>query len=145
MPPTTPPLDFDHKPGYKIPTKHKEAIRQLYGFTKVPIEQLMDRYRLGRLTIVKVLDYDKPERARRKRGSATILSDRKVDEIIEYLSTSWDTRVLDWTHLVSELNLPCAPQTLATRLKQRGYFRCVACQKLYLTAAQVLGQAELFA
>jgi hypothetical protein len=56
MPPTTPPLDFDHKPGYEIPTKHKEAIRQLYGFAKVPIELLMDRYHLGRLIIVKVLD-----------------------------------------------------------------------------------------
>jgi hypothetical protein len=87
MPPTTPPLDFDHKLGYEIPTKHKEAIRQLYGFAKVPIELLMDRYHLGRLIIVKVLDYDKPERARHKRGSATILSNRKVDEIIKYLST----------------------------------------------------------
>jgi hypothetical protein len=26
----TPPLDFDHKLGDEIPTKHKEAIRQLY-------------------------------------------------------------------------------------------------------------------
>jgi dephospho-CoA kinase len=95
MPPTTPPLDFDHQPGYEIPTKHKEAIRQLYGFAKVPIARLMVRYNLGRSTITKILDYDKPERTRRKRGSATILSDLKVDEIIEYLSTSWDTRVLD--------------------------------------------------
>jgi len=52
MPPTTPPLDFDHKPGYEIPTKHKEAIRQLYGFAKVPIELLMDWYHLSRLTII---------------------------------------------------------------------------------------------
>jgi hypothetical protein len=46
MPFTTPPLDFDHKPGYEIFMKHKEAIRQLYGFVKVPIELLMDRYLL---------------------------------------------------------------------------------------------------
>jgi len=140
MPPTTPPLDFDHEPGYEIPTKHKEAIRQLYGFAKIPIEGLMERYHLGRTTIVKILEYEKPERARRKRGSATILSDSKVDEIIEYLSTSWNTRKLDWTHLCAELNLPYAPITLAKRLKQRGYFRCTACQKPYLTAAQVLSR-----
>jgi hypothetical protein len=30
MPPTTSPLEFDHKPGFEIPTKHKEAIRQLH-------------------------------------------------------------------------------------------------------------------
>ena len=88
MPPITPPLDFNHKLGYEIPMKYKEAIRQLYDFAKVPIELLMDWYHLGRSTIVKVLDYDKPEHTRRKRGSATILSDKKVDEIIEYLLTS---------------------------------------------------------
>jgi hypothetical protein len=37
MPPTTPPLDFIPQPGNKLPTKHKEAIRQLYGFAKTPI------------------------------------------------------------------------------------------------------------
>jgi hypothetical protein len=57
----------------------------------VLIELLMDRYYLGRLIIVKVLDYNKLERARCKRGSATILSNRKVNEIIKYLSTLWDT------------------------------------------------------
>jgi hypothetical protein len=95
MPPITPPLDFNHKLGYEIPMKYKEAIRQLYDFTKVPIELLIDWYHLSRSIIVKVLDHDKLEHIRRKRGSAIILSDKKIDEIIEDLSTSWDTRVLD--------------------------------------------------
>jgi transposase len=42
--------------------------------------------------------------------------------------------------LRDELKLPCTPEHLARRLKQRGYFRCVACQKPYLTAAQVLAR-----
>ena len=45
MPPATPPFDFDHHKGDEIPTKHKEAIRQLYGFAKVPIKLLMTRRR----------------------------------------------------------------------------------------------------
>jgi hypothetical protein len=40
--------------------------------------------------------------------------------------------------LRDELKLDCTPETLATRLKQKGYYRCVACQKPYLTPAQVL-------
>ena len=60
---TTPPLNFDHQPGDEIPTKHKEAIRQLYGFAKVPIEAIMARYKLGKATINRVLSYDAPERA----------------------------------------------------------------------------------
>jgi hypothetical protein len=140
MVPTTPKLDFIHLPGFEVPTKHKEAIRQLYGFAKIPVERLMIRYKLPKSTILKIIAYDKPERFRRKRGSATVLPDSKVDEIIEYLSSSWDTRILDWVQLRDELNLACSPQTFATRLKQRGYFRCVACQKPYLTVAQVLAR-----
>jgi hypothetical protein len=32
--------------------------------------------------------------------------------------------------------LTCSPSTLERRLKQRGYFRCVACQKPYLSMVQ---------
>jgi hypothetical protein len=42
-----PPLDFDHQKGYEIPIKHKEAIRQLHWFGKVPKLQLQERYGLG--------------------------------------------------------------------------------------------------
>jgi hypothetical protein len=44
--PTTPPLlDFDQK-GFEIPTKHKEAIRQLHNFANMPIGALESRYKL---------------------------------------------------------------------------------------------------
>ena len=126
--PTTPPLDFDHHLGDEIPTKHKEAIRQLYGFAKVPIKDIMARYKLGRATINRVLSYDAPERARPTRtGAPKLLTDLHIDEIIEYLSESWNNRVLNWTQLRDELKLTCTPETLATRLKQRGYYRCTAC------------------
>ncbi len=51
MPPTTSPLVFDYKDDEGIPTKHKEAIRQLYGFAKVPVECLMTQYKLGGLLL----------------------------------------------------------------------------------------------
>ena len=63
MPPSTPPLVFDHLPGDEIPTKYKEAIRQLYGFAKIPIEALMDQYKLDKSSIIRVLEYNAPERA----------------------------------------------------------------------------------
>jgi hypothetical protein len=141
MPPTTPPLDFAHQPGDEIPTKHKEAIRQLYGFAKIPVELLMTRYGLVRSTVEKILRYDAPERSRITRtGRPSLLTDTQVNEIIEYLSESWEHRILDYTILRDELQLDCSVETLERRLKQRGYFRCVACQKPYLTAAQVLAR-----
>jgi hypothetical protein len=46
MPTTTPPLDFDHQKNFEIPTKHKEAIRQLHNFANVLIRALEFRYKL---------------------------------------------------------------------------------------------------
>jgi hypothetical protein len=64
MPPATPLLDFSHLLGEEIETKHKEAIRQLYGFAKILVELLITRYELPRLTIKKILRYDAPKRTR---------------------------------------------------------------------------------
>ena len=132
---TPPPLDFDHEKGFEIPTKHKEAIRQLHWFAKILISQLETRYDLGNLSIRRVLSYDYPKRVRPSRtGPVFKLSDRRVDEIILYCSESWDHRIIKYNVLCKELGLKCTPRTLERRLKQRGYFRCTACQKPFLTA-----------
>ncbi|KAN0094144.1 hypothetical protein V8E51_017328, partial [Hyaloscypha variabilis] len=55
IPLSTPPLNFTHLPGQEIPTKHKEAIRQLYSFIKVLVKLLITRYKLARSIIKKVL------------------------------------------------------------------------------------------
>ena len=97
MAPTTPPLDFDYEPGAQIPTKHKEVIRQLYGFAKILVEGLMAQYRLGKSTIIKILTYDAPERKRVTRtGRPSLLTDTQVDEIIEYCSESFAHRCFDY-------------------------------------------------
>ena len=88
MAPTTPIFDFQHEPGFEIPTKHKEAIRQLYTFGGKSVKELMERYRLSKSTIRQVLGYPAPERKRSGRtGRPKQLSDARVDEIIEYLSS----------------------------------------------------------
>lgn len=82
---TTPPLVFNHIKGEEIETKHKEAIRRLHWRGKLPICQLATDYRVGESTIRRILSYDAPERVRPGRvGPAKKLSDRAVDEIIEY-------------------------------------------------------------
>ena len=113
---STPPLDFDHQKGFEIPTKHKEAIRQLHWFGKVSIGQLESRYKLGNSSIRRVLGYDVPERARLARtGRPQKLTDIQVDEIIEYCSENWEQRILDYEALVLELKLDCTASTLQKR------------------------------
>jgi hypothetical protein len=58
---STPLLDFDHQKGFEIPTKHKEAIRQLHWFGEVPKLQLQERYHLGNTIINRILEYKTPE------------------------------------------------------------------------------------
>jgi len=97
MAPSTSPLeDWNHKKGFEIATKHKEAIRQLHWFGKVSICALQMRYRdlitkkpLRESTIRKILGYPTPERKRANRvGPKRILSDAEVDKVILYCATS---------------------------------------------------------
>ena len=49
----------------------------------------MDVYKLGKSTIIKILNYDALESVRLTRtGRPKLLSNARVDEIIEYLSSS---------------------------------------------------------
>jgi len=96
MPTTPPPLDFDHKPGFEIAIKHKKAIRELHGFGGKTTEELMARYKLTKSTIHHVLDYKHPEQARpTQTRRPKILTDMRVDKVIEYLLETWDNRCLD--------------------------------------------------
>ena len=113
----------------------------MHWFGKVPKFQLQERYHLGDTTIDRILAYEAPERKRPNRvGKPKTLSDAQVDVIIEYCSENYEQRCLDYNHLVLELKLKVIASTLQRRLHQRGYYRCVACQKPYLTATQVIGR-----
>jgi Mor family transcriptional regulator len=46
---------FDHVPGFEITTKHKEVIRELHGFGEKSTTELIERYKLGKTTIYRVL------------------------------------------------------------------------------------------
>jgi hypothetical protein len=58
----TPPMSA-RKPGDEIKTKHKEAMRQLYKFAKIGLQQLEGYYKLCNSTVRKILQYDVPKRA----------------------------------------------------------------------------------
>jgi hypothetical protein len=116
--PTTPPIhDWDHQKGCEIPTKHKEAIRELATFGKKSVEQLSLRYNLGDTTIRRILDYKAPERTRpTRKGRKQLLTNKRLDEVIEYCSKKWVNRILKYDLLVTELDLECTGKTLMHRL-----------------------------
>jgi transposase len=137
---TTPPPP-ELLPGYKVPTKHKEAIYQLYSFAKILIEAIIDRYKLSKSGVYKIFNYKVPEQARpTRRGRPGKLNNLQVYKIIEYCSQSWEYRILDYIYLQYKLDLVYSPRTLEQQLKQYSYFCCVACQKPYFILVQAAVQ-----
>ena len=93
------------KPGEEIKTKHKEAIRQLYKFAKIGLQQLEGYYKLGDSTVRKILQYNVPERVRPTRTSRPreSLNAQEMHNVIAYISTDHVTRELNWLQLRDKL------------------------------------------
>ena len=80
-------LILEHLLGYKIPTKHKKAMRQPHKFANISLQQLVGYYDLGESTVRCILQYDQPERARPTRTGRPreSLNDQEVRDIIDYI------------------------------------------------------------
>lgn len=66
-------------------------------------------------------------------GATPKLTEAHLDEIIEWISSSERTRRLPYHKVIEELDLDVAPITLVHALKKRGYHRCKALRKPYLS------------
>jgi hypothetical protein len=55
---------FNHAPGFEIATKHEEAIRELHGFREKSTAELIERYKLDKSTIYRVLGVPLPHHGR---------------------------------------------------------------------------------
>ena len=127
----------EYQPGDEIPTKHKEAIRQLHRQAKIGATQLAKTYKSARSSVYRIWEYDAPERARPSRiGVPRTLNNNNIQAIIVYISELYNHWKLDLQSLHDELELEYSVKILERRLKEAGYYRYTACQKLFLTIAQ---------
>ncbi len=79
---------------------------------------LQVHYKLGESSVRRILSYDYPQRRRpNTTGPVYLLSDAQIDFIIEYLSESWEHRILEFDVIHAELGLKCSFRTLERRLK----------------------------
>ncbi len=62
-----------------------------------------------------------------------ILSSEQIDKVIDYLGHNFEHRILSWKGLVSACSLECSPVTLKTALAARGFHKCVACPKPFIS------------
>ena len=127
----------DYKPGDEIPTRHKEAIRQLHRLAKFGSTKLRNIYRIAQSLVYKVLDYNKPEcyQPGRNRRPRT-LDKNNIKSIVQYTTKSYNRRVLLLPQLHTELELECFVRILEKRLKKAEYYCRIVLPKLYLTTIQ---------
>lgn len=66
---------------------------------------------------------------RKARGQRRKLSEETVDEVIEFITQSKETRRMSFKELIERLELPVTKNTLRKALARRGYHRCKALRK----------------
>lgn len=66
---------------------------------------------------------------RKAPGAGRKLSEEQLDEIIDFISSSKETRRMPYTQLIHELHLTVSTETLRRALARRGYHRCKALRK----------------
>lgn len=66
---------------------------------------------------------------RKPRGQRRKLSEDQLDEIIEFITSSKETRRMSFETVIKELQLPVCKTTLRKALARRGYHRCKALRK----------------
>ena len=76
---------------------------------------------------------DKRPTPRKPRGQRRKLSEDKLNEVIEFITQSKETRRIGFEELIQRLQLPISKNTLRRALARRGYRRCKALRKLPLS------------
>lgn len=66
---------------------------------------------------------------RKAPGRGRKLSEEQLDEIIDYISSSKETRRMPYSRVIEELQLSVSSETLRRALARRGYYRCKAIRK----------------
>jgi transposase len=68
-----------------------------------------------------------------RQGRPLLLTSEQVDKVISFIKNNFEHRALPWKNLVAECGLECSPVTLKRALTDRGYHKCVACPKPFIS------------
>jgi transposase len=90
--------------------------------------QIAQQPHITQRQVQKACTDDRPT-PRKAPGRSRKLSEEQLDEIIDFVSTSKETRRMPYSQLIQELNLTVSVETLRRALARRGYHRCKALQK----------------
>ena len=71
-----------------------------------------------------------------RQGPKNKITNRIARRLIRLLRTNWRTRCLPFERLLKEANIDVSPSTAQRALAKRGYHRCVACPRPFITRKQ---------
>jgi transposase len=70
---------------------------------------------------------------KQRTGRKKVIADSQIDTMIQDLIGRYTIRTLDWHQLIKKYDLEVSPRTLARRFRDRGFYKCRACQKPWLS------------
>lgn len=89
---------------------------------------------IPRTTIQDMLNSNSSRRPPTTRQRPPILSDEKIDNMIEIVTTNYHTRTLPWCALAKAVDRDdCSDDTIRRAMHKRGYFKCKACKHPYIS------------
>lgn len=118
-------------PRHQASRDQRVAARTLraQGYTYAQIAQALG---ITQRQVQKACTDDRPT-PRKAPGRSRKLSEEQLDEIIDFISSSKETRRMPYSQVIQELHLTVSTETLRRALARRGYHRCEALPKPLLS------------
>ena len=84
-----------------------------------------------------------PRRCGAKRiGRPTTLSDSDTQKVISHITKRYSKRVLGWELLAKDLDFKISGATLRRHMAKKGYHKCKACQKSWISEDQAIRRKD---
>ena len=84
-----------------------------------------------------------PRRCGAKRiGRPTTLSDSDTQKVISHITRRYSKRVLGWELLAKDLDFKISGATLRRHMAKKGYHKCKACQKSWISEDQAIRRKD---
>lgn len=138
----------DDRPAKKAEwlTPRRARVQSLFIDGQMRKRAIAKKLQMPRSTVQDILNSSTTRRGGKARsGRPPKLSHKDVDNVLAFLGKSFSRRILPWNEIIKECNLDVSDNTLRRALAKRGYRKCVACPKPFISESAQQQRLEFIA
>lgn len=123
-----------HEPRTEWSTPQKARVKSLFYDSHLSKRAISRLIPMPLTSVHNILRSNTSRRSGKTRsGRPPVLIPEQVDQVIEFLGHNFKHRILPWKNLASAYGLECSADKLKRELANRGYHKCVACSKPFIS------------